>query len=396
MDEFNNFNPVGASPEVFDIQRRKKLANMLMQMNQPQQGQMVSGHYVAPSIGQNIANVLGMYLSGKQGKQADDDMLSYLKGSQQARQQWMQEMPRGTDNTSQAGPVIPQQPTAEDYMSWATKGMAIDPKAAQMGMQSANMAMNREAQTQARAQAEQLRREQLAKQAELAEQQRALQLELARIRAQQGQQGRGDYFVPVQTSEGIRILNSRTGQLSMPQGQAGPLMPPSADPALQGRLAEAKTTATETAKNVVQAKADAPEALAKGEEALRLVDDLLKSPGFKQAVGASRMLGVQKIPGTSARDFDIRLDQLKGQQFLQAFESLKGGGQITEVEGKKATDAISRMNADASEEEFTKAAREFQDVIRKGIERAKQKAGGAAPAQSPRRLRFDAQGNIIQ
>jgi hypothetical protein len=106
-----------------------------------------------------------------------------------------------------------------------------------------------------------------------------------------------------------------------------------------------------------------------------LVDDLLKAPGMKQAVGASRMLGIQKIPGTPAKDFDVRLDQLKGQQFLQAFESLKGGGAITEIEGKKATDAIARMDAAGSEAEFTKAAREFQSVIRQGVARAKNAQG---------------------
>lgn len=91
------------------------------------------------------------------------------------------------------------------------------------------------------------------------------------------------------------------------------------------------------------------------------------------------MFQIQKIPGTSAKDFDIRLDQLKGKQFLQAFESLKGGGQITEVEGKKATDAIARMDAAGTEEEFIAAAREFQTIIRQGVARAKQKAGVVSP-----------------
>ena len=141
---------------------------------------------------------------------------------------------------------------------------------------------------------------------------------------------------------------------------------------------------------------DAPKAIAQAEESIRLVDDLLKAPGFKQAVGASRLLGVQKVPGTAAKDFDIRLDQLKGQQFLQAFESLKGGGQITEVEGKKATDAIARMDAAGSEAEFTKAAREFQSVIRTGMERAKKaQTGGGATPPAPKRIRLDAQGNVI-
>jgi hypothetical protein len=381
-------------PELAEVARKRRMAELLMQSQMPQ-GQMVSGRYVPPAFTQQLASALNLYKGGKLTKEADEQERSMAEALQQKREGWIGEMPTATDNTSMAGPAIPQTPTAQDYMAWVLKGHQIDPQAAQRGMQLANMQLNREAQAEARTQQEQLRRDQMAQQQSQAEQQRALQIELAQMRNQQGQQGRGDYFVPVQTSEGIRILNSRTGQLNMPQGQAGPLMPPSADPRLQGELAQAKTTATETAKRQVEGKFEAPEAIAKGEEALRLVDDLLKSPGFKQAVGASRMVGIQNIPGTSAKDFDIRLDQLKGQQFLQAFESLKGGGQITEVEGKKATDAISRMNASASEKEFETAAREFQDVIRRGIDRAKQKGGTPAPA-APKRIRFDAQGNMIQ
>lgn len=129
------------------------------------------------------------------------------------------------------------------------------------------------------------------------------------------------------------------------------------------------------AKNQAEAKAEVPLVVDLGNEAIQLVDDLIKHKGFEKAVGTSSLNPLNKIPGTDANDFNIRLDQIKGKQFLQAFETLKGGGQITEIEGKKATDAISRMNPSASEEEFKKAAQEFKEVIMKGIERAKNKAG---------------------
>ena len=193
------------------------------------------------------------------------------------------------------------------------------------------------------------------------------------------------YYSPVPTEAGYMSFNSRTGQWSPMAGAGGrPMMPASQSPELQGRLAGAKTSATEAAKKEVEAQFDAPAAIAKGQEALTLVDDLLKSPGFGTAVGTSRMFGLHKIPGTDARNFDIRLDQIKGQQFLQAFETLKGGGQITEVEGRKATDAISRMNPEASEKEFKKAADDFKKVIQKGLERAQARAGiqPTQPSQS--------------
>jgi hypothetical protein len=206
------------------------------------------------------------------------------------------------------------------------------------------------------------------------------------------------YFQPVQTAQGVFAFNARTGRVEPVTGPGGaPIVGAAADPALQGSIAGAKAGAAETAKGRAAAAMDAPNAIAQGDEAIKLVDDLLKAPGMKQAVGASRLLGIQKVPGTAAKDFDIRLDQLKGKQFLQAFESLKGGGAITEMEGKKATDAIARMDAAGSEEEFVKAAREFQAVIRRGVEVAKTRAGNAAPAApaAPKRIRLDAQGNVI-
>jgi hypothetical protein len=192
------------------------------------------------------------------------------------------------------------------------------------------------------------------------------------------------YFQPVQTAQGVMAFNARTGRVEPVMGANGqPVVGAQFDPALQGNLAASKAGATTTAKSEAEATFEAPKVVAEADEAVRLVDDLLKAPGFKQAVGASRMLGVQKIPGTAARDFDIRLEQLQGKQFLQAFESLKGGGQITEIEGKKATDAIARMNASGSEAEFTKAAKEFQDVIRTGADRARKRIPAGQQSSAP-------------
>jgi hypothetical protein len=105
-------------------------------------------------------------------------------------------------------------------------------------------------------------------------------------------------------------------------------------------------------------------------------------PGFKPAVGAGGMgtLGIpgvaRFIPGTDASNFQTLQDQVEGSAFLSAFEALKGGGAISEKEGAKATAARLRMKLSQSEDEYIKAAREFQDVVRKGVENAQSKAGG--------------------
>jgi len=88
------------------------------------------------------------------------------------------------------------------------------------------------------------------------------------------------------------------------------------------------------------------------------------------------------VPGTQAANFQAKLEQLQGKNFLQAFETLKGGGQITEKEGEKATQAISDMSAAQSEKEFKKSAEELKTIIQTGVERAKAQAGLVPQSQS--------------
>jgi hypothetical protein len=160
-------------------------------------------------------------------------------------------------------------------------------------------------------------------------------------------------------------------------------LPPAADPEVQKRVAAAKAAGEAEGEATAKAQADLPRATAQSQELLQLTDDLLKHPGLEQAVGASSVLGVQRIPGTDARDFMVRLDQVRGKQFLEAFSALKGSGAITEQEGKRATEAIARMDTSSSEKEFRQAVRDFQKVVRDGMERTRARAGaGAAPQGS--------------
>ena len=110
-------------------------------------------------------------------------------------------------------------------------------------------------------------------------------------------------------------------------------------------------------------------------------------PGFETVVGFTMFPGARFIEGTDAAGFDAYFKQMEGQAFLQAFETLKGGGQITEIEGTKATAALSRMKRSTNEVEFVKAAREFSDILRRGLEKSDARAarllgggGAAAPA----------------
>lgn len=148
-----------------------------------------------------------------------------------------------------------------------------------------------------------------------------------------------------------------------------------------------------------------PEAIAMNTDAIRKIDEMIGAvdakgnplpgtagkphPGFTGAVGAG--FGTRFIPGTDAKAFEIRHKEVLSQAFLDAFEALKGGGAITEKEGEKATAARTRMDLAQNEKEYMAAAREYQGVLKRGIENARAKiqrsGGGSAENADPLGIR---------
>jgi hypothetical protein len=129
------------------------------------------------------------------------------------------------------------------------------------------------------------------------------------------------------------------------------------------------------------AQQELPQVVDEARNVTALVDKLVSHPGFKTSVGVKGVTGTlaninpQLAQGSDAADWMALRDQIVGKQFMQAYQTLKGGGQITEVEGRKATEAIARMNTAQSENAFKEAAEEFKGIITAGVERAKKKAG---------------------
>lgn len=91
------------------------------------------------------------------------------------------------------------------------------------------------------------------------------------------------------------------------------------------------------------------------------IDGILNDPALDTSTGLLSPL--QSIPGTPQRRFGARAKQLEGQAFLQAFESLKGGGQITEIEGAKATQAIGRLDTAQSADDYRQALTELREIL---------------------------------
>lgn len=96
-------------------------------------------------------------------------------------------------------------------------------------------------------------------------------------------------------------------------------------------------------------------------------------PGFEGLVGLG-IPGMRFIPGSREADADALFRQIQGKAFLEAFETLKGGGQITEREGQVATEAMSRLGRNISEAEFIEAANELRAIMRNSLARADRRA----------------------
>ena len=191
-----------------------------------------------------------------------------------------------------------------------------------------------------------------------------------------------------------KMLREMAAKGMQPDGKGGQTFIPGGekDPATIVRLETAKAEGAATGKDMVAAVRTLPNAIASSQKALANIDAMLGDsrvvgdkivfskgkgphPGFENAVGAG--IGLRFIPGTSASDFQERFREITSGAFLEAFESLRGGGAITEKEGEKATAAKTRMSLAQSEKEFVTAAREYQNIIRVGIGRAQERLAKA-------------------
>lgn len=109
------------------------------------------------------------------------------------------------------------------------------------------------------------------------------------------------------------------------------------------------------------------------------IDAILTDEALPYATGVFAPL--QNIPGTGAYRFGTKSRQLQGKAFLQAIDTLKGTGQITEIEGKKATEAVGRLDTALSEEDYIASLTELKGILQEGQGRAI--TGGVSPRANP-------------
>jgi len=99
---------------------------------------------------------------------------------------------------------------------------------------------------------------------------------------------------------------------------------------------------------------------------------LPQNPYLESVVGSLEgKVPMSMILNQGKIDVLVDIDFLKDNAFMEAFQSLKGGGQITEKEGKAATAALAKLTRLQSSPKFIESLTEFANIIRRGREKAK-------------------------
>jgi hypothetical protein len=419
-------------PELQDVGRQRKLADLLMAsgMQQPQ-GQMISGYYIPPSFAQQLnpmANILASQAVGERADTKQLELASALRGR-----------------------------NAQDIQTYAQLQQTDPAKAIQFGLNSQNPVLrnlvSKDLETQKYGEGDIGQRRNIATgQMETVGQGSAkfrapLQSDtgtfieyrdpndptkiLARTpktispeaAARLNQSAREFSFNSGQPMGGVgapqgsiqapaqaplRTINpgspilapgQQVPQQNMPQ-QGMPQQNPmqGQPPVFRNKAEQDIYVASEKKKNELQAEAmnALPGALQTVEMGLQTINGLIGDTtvdkkgkivygkqrplaGFSESVGMpsfSSGLGITNLfPGSDASNFKAAFKQIEGQAFLGAISALKGSGAISEIEGAKATAALNRMSLSQSESEFIKAANEFKTVLEKGYTAAQQRAG---------------------
>lgn len=144
-----------------------------------------------------------------------------------------------------------------------------------------------------------------------------------------------------------------------------------------------KEAAEEVGKTQGKAIGDLSRVADNADRAMKTIEQIRRHPGKEYATGAWSAVPLDRIPGTDARGFVNLVEQAKGQTFLEAFNSLRGGGAITEAEGQKATQALARLDRGQSKADYDAALNDLEDVVRNGMVRARQMAGGNFRTPAP-------------
>ena len=356
-----------------ELKRRLKMAEALQQQALPE-GQMVSGHYVAPSWTQYLANAVNKYQGGQQEKQALGQFGEYQKGKQakmaEALGQYQKDlMPRIEQAPQQpatvmgsTGEMAPnmgmvnaparQIPvTGNDRyaallkLSAATNNPELMQRAIVGGLDYANKA-DETASERA------YREKQTANDQEF---QRVQMKERQGFELTQGEKNFANQMTLQKSSQGFQAGQNALSRQN--QNQNAPLVTiigQDGKPRLVPRneaVGQQPYNAAQEAKDVVRVQQKAQNEIS-AQQVLDQAQSLFSHQGRKAGTGISSWMGA--IPGTDARDFSANLATFKAQTFVPMVSALKGMGALSDAEGKKLTESVGALDPSVNEAAFVK------------------------------------------
>jgi len=173
-------------------------------------------------------------------------------------------------------------------------------------------------------------------------------------------------------------------QSMMEKGQqltaGGAVMPITGAAETQSRAEQLKQQAQKVGEGIGTAKVNLPVAINSAEVMVRNIDNLLKSDNLGDVTGVTMGHPWTPTIRQGSADTEALMKQVQGGVFMQAFQTLKGAGAISDVEGGKAALSIARLNETRqSEPAYRAALQEARQDVLDLIDLAKAKAEGRLP-----------------
>jgi hypothetical protein len=160
------------------------------------------------------------------------------------------------------------------------------------------------------------------------------------------------------------------------------------DQALAGAQARAQAQAvgTTTGTKVAGANFDLPKIQQTVNQTIAKLEQLKNHPGLPYITGMASKLPI--VPSTDQAAANALANQIGGRAFLDAYTaSLRGSGQISNIEGEKGTQAIARLDRAQNMKDYQKALDDFEDLVKADLSTAQQQAGKSGASNDPLGIR---------
>jgi len=392
QEDVQNVSGIPANDEMakLELQRRLKMAQQLQESKTPE-GQMIGGHYVAPSWTQQLASAYGKYRGGKAEQEAIKQYGDYAKAEENKKAQAYGDYLKklgGTETTT-------MQPTTVDLQQGMNVGTSPFGTLDQVAQVAPKFGMNTPAPQNMAGTTTQMNPVTTRQPLDAAGQYRAM-LELGTqikdptmIReAMAGNVGRlvksedraaDQEFQRILnkdkqgfelTQQEKQFANQMSLQKSSQQFQAGEgalnrqnqyrlqapiqVIGPDGKPQYVERdkaIGMQPYSAAQEAKDVNKIQAQ-KQAEVSAQQVLDQAQSLFMHPGRQAGTGLSSW--TSNIPTTQAKDFRANLETFKAQTFVPMVQALKGMGALSDAEGKKLTESVGTFDPSVSEEAFVK------------------------------------------